>query len=406
MDVQSIKRNFGIVGNDPQLNHAIEIATQVAMTDLTVLITGESGTGKDVFPKIIHQNSSRKHGQYFAVNCGAIPEGTIDSELFGHEKGAFTGAVADRMGYFEIADKGTLFLDEVGELPLSTQARLLRVLENGEYIRVGGSKVMKTDVRVVAATNVNLPEAIEKGKFREDLYYRLNTIPIHIPALRERQGDIYLLFRKFATDFAEKSHSTAISLTPEAEKLLESYRWDGNIRQLKNITDQISIIEKERVITPEILEKYLPDRVSTSLVLLPRDESTEGLSERDILYRVLFDMKNDIAELRNTVNHLMNGSQPEQNYVPAPPMAYVGDTVVSRVSQDEPEDIEQEFMEILANEENAMLKTESLTLSQVEKEMIIKALEKYKGHRKEAAKALGISERTLYRKIKEYELES
>lgn len=406
MDVQSIKRNFGIVGNDPQLNHAIEIATQVAMTDLTVLITGESGTGKDVFPKIIHQNSSRKHGQYFAVNCGAIPEGTIDSELFGHEKGAFTGAVADRMGYFEIADKGTLFLDEVGELPLSTQARLLRVLENGEYIRVGGSKVMKTDVRVVAATNVNLPEAIEKGKFREDLYYRLNTIPIHIPALRERQGDIYLLFRKFATDFAEKSHSTAISLTPEAEKLLESYRWDGNIRQLKNITDQISIIEKERVITPEILEKYLPDRVSTSLVLLPRDESTEGLSERDILYRVLFDMKKDITELRNTVNHLMNGQQPEQNYTSASTVALVGDTVVSRVSQDEPEDIEQEFMEVFSNEENTLPKTESLTLSQVEKEMIVKALDKYQGHRKEAAKALGISERTLYRKIKEYELES
>ena len=406
MDIQSIKRNFGIVGNDPQLNHAIEIATQVAMTDLTVLITGESGTGKDVFPKIIHQNSSRKHGQYFAVNCGAIPEGTIDSELFGHEKGAFTGAVADRMGYFEIADKGTLFLDEVGELPLSTQARLLRVLENGEYIRVGGSKVMKTDVRVVAATNVNLPEAIEKGKFREDLYYRLNTIPIHIPALRERKGDIYMLFRKFASDFAEKSHCTPISLTPEAVKVLESYRWDGNIRQLKNITDQISIIEKERVITPEILEKYLPNRVSTSLVLLPRDESTEGMSERDILYRVLFDMKKDIAELRNTVNHLMNGSQPEQNYVPAPPMAYVGDTVVSRVSQDEPEDIEQEFMEVFSNEENVMSKAESLTLSQVEKEMIIKALEKYKGHRKEAAKELGISERTLYRKIKEYELES
>ncbi len=406
MDVQSIKRNFGIIGNDPQLNHAIEIATQVAMTDLTVLITGESGTGKDVIPKIIHQNSARKHGQYFAINCGAIPEGTIDSELFGHEKGSFTGAVADRKGYFEIANKGTLFLDEVGELPLSTQARLLRVLENGEYIKVGGSKVMKTDVRVVAATNVNLPEAIEKGKFREDLYYRLNTIPIHIPALRERQGDIYLLFRKFATDFAEKSHSTAISLTPEAEKLLESYRWDGNIRQLKNITDQISIIEKERVITAEVLEKYLPNRISTSLVLFPRDESTEGLSERDILYRVLFDMKKDIAELRNTVNHLMNGQQPEQNYTVASTVALVGDTVVSRVSEDEPEDIEQGCMEILSNEENTMPKTESLSLMQIEKEMIIKALDKYKGHRKEAAKELGISERTLYRKIKEYQLES
>ena len=408
MDIQSIKRNFGIIGNDPQLNHAIEIATQVAMTDLTVLITGESGTGKDVFPKIIHQNSARKHGQYFAVNCGAIPEGTIDSELFGHEKGSFTGAVADRKGYFEIADKGTLFLDEVGELPLSTQARLLRVLENGEYIKVGGSKVMKTDVRVVAATNVNLPEAIEKGKFREDLYYRLNTIPIHIPALRERKGDIYLLFRKFASDFAEKRHSTAVSLAPEAVKLLESYRWDGNIRQLKNITDQISIIEKERVITPDILGKYLPNRISTSLVLLPRDESTEGLSERDILYRVLFDMKKDITELRSTVNNLMNGHQPEQSYVPASPVAYVSETgtVVTQVEKRKPEDVEQEFTEILSTEEPAPSKPDNLSLIQNEKDMIIRALDKYKGHRKEAAKELGISERTLYRKIKEYQIES
>ncbi|MCQ2321453.1 MAG: sigma-54 dependent transcriptional regulator [Bacteroidales bacterium] len=409
MDVQSIKRNFGIIGNDPQLNHAIEIATQVAMTDLTVLITGESGTGKDVFPKIIHQNSARKHGQYFAVNCGAIPEGTIDSELFGHEKGSFTGAVADRKGYFEIADKGTLFLDEVGELPLSTQARLLRVLENGEYIKVGGSKVMKTDVRVVAATNVNLPEAIEKGKFREDLYYRLNTIPIHIPALRERKSDIYLLFRKFASDFAEKSHSTAVSLSPEAVKMLESYRWDGNIRQLKNITDQISIIEKERVITPEILERYLPNRISTSLVLLPRDESTEGLSERDILYRLLFEMKKDITELRDTVNNLMNGHQPEQSYVPASQVAYVSETgtVVTHVEKKKPEYIEQEdFTEIISTEEPAQPKPDNLSLIQNEKDMIIRALDKYKGHRKEAAKELGISERTLYRKIKEYQIES
>lgn len=410
MDVQSIKRNFGIIGNDPQLNHAIEIATQVAMTDLTVLITGESGTGKDVFPKIIHQNSARKHGQYFAVNCGAIPEGTIDSELFGHEKGSFTGAVADRKGYFEIADKGTLFLDEVGELPLSTQARLLRVLENGEYIKVGGSKVMKTDVRVVAATNVNLPEAIEKGKFREDLYYRLNTIPIHIPALRERKSDIYLLFRKFASDFAEKSHSTAVSLSPEAVKMLESYRWDGNIRQLKNITDQISIIEKERVITPDILEKYLPNRISTSLVLLPRDESTEGLSERDILYRVLFDMKKDITELRNTVNNLMNSHQPEQNYVPASSVAYVSETgtVVTQVEKKKPEYIEQEeFTEIISADESCPESyEEDLHLAHSYKDKIIKALEKHKNRRKEAAKELGISERTLYRKIKEYQIES
>ena len=410
MDVQSIKRNFGIIGNDPQLNHAIEIATQVAMTDLTVLITGESGTGKDVFPKIIHQNSARKHGQYFAVNCGAIPEGTIDSELFGHEKGSFTGAVADRKGYFEIADKGTLFLDEVGELPLSTQARLLRVLENGEYIKVGGSKVMKTDVRVVAATNVNLPEAIEKGKFREDLYYRLNTIPIHIPALRERKSDIYLLFRKFASDFAEKSHSTAISLSTEAVKMLESYRWDGNIRQLKNITDQISIIEKERVITPDILEKYLPNRISTSLVLLPRDESTEGLSERDILYRVLFDMKKDITELRNTVNNLMNSHQSEQNYVPASSVAYVSETgtVVTQVEKKKQEYIEQEeFTEIISADESCPESyEEDLHLAHSYKDKIIKALEKHKNRRKEAAKELGISERTLYRKIKEYQIES
>ena len=410
MDVQSIKRNFGIIGNDPQLNHAIEIATQVAMTDLTVLITGESGTGKDVFPKIIHQNSARKHGQYFAVNCGAIPEGTIDSELFGHEKGSFTGAVADRKGYFEIADKGTLFLDEVGELPLSTQARLLRVLENGEYIKVGGSKVMKTDVRVVAATNVNLPEAIEKGKFREDLYYRLNTIPIHIPALRERKSDIYLLFRKFASDFAEKSHSKAISLSTEAVKMLESYRWDGNIRQLKNITDQISIIEKELVITPDILEKYLPNRISTSLVLLPRDESTEGLSERDILYRVLFDMKKDITELRNTVNNLMNSHQPEQNYVPASSVAYVSETgtVVTQVEKKKQEYIEQEeFTEIISADESCPESyEEDLHLAHSYKDKIIKALEKHKNRRKEAAKELGISERTLYRKIKEYQIES
>ena len=258
MDVQAIKRTFGIIGTDPELDRAIGIAAQVAATDLTVLITGESGTGKDVFPKIIHQNSARKHGQYFAVNCGAIPEGTIDSELFGHERGSFTGAVNERKGYFEIADKGTLFLDEVGELPLSTQARLLRVLENGEFIRVGGSKLMKTDVRIVAATNVNLPLAIEKGRFREDLYYRLNTIPIHIPALRERKGDIPLLFRKFATDFAERSHIPPITLTPEAIKTIENYRWDGNIRQLKNVTEQISIMETERTITAETLPNTCP----------------------------------------------------------------------------------------------------------------------------------------------------
>ncbi len=410
MDVQTIKRTFGIIGNDPELDRAIGIAAQVAATNLTVLITGESGTGKDVFPKIIHQNSARKHGPYFAVNCGAIPEGTIDSELFGHEKGAFTGAVGERKGYFEIADKGTLFLDEVGELPLSTQARLLRVLENGEFIRVGGSKVMKTDVRIVAATNVDLPLAIEKGRFREDLYYRLNTIPIHIPALRERKGDIPLLFRKFATDFAEHNHIPPITLTSDAVKTLESYRWDGNIRQLKNVTEQISIMETERSITAETLAKYLPNKVQSSLpMLLPHDDSMDSVNERDLLYRVLFDMKKDIAELRAQVNKMNAGRPVEQNFVQSNPVTQIGDTVVTRVSQSEPEAAEPEFTEFIPAEEathygvvSTGSATETLSLEHHEKEMIIKALEAHKGKRKDAAKALGISERTLYRKINEY----
>ena len=410
MDVQTIKRTFGIIGNNPELDRAIGIAAQVAATNLTVLITGESGTGKDVFPKIIHQNSARKHGPYFAVNCGAIPEGTIDSELFGHEKGAFTGAVGERKGYFEIADKGTLFLDEVGELPLSTQARLLRVLENGEFIRVGGSKVMKTDVRIVAATNVDLPLAIEKGRFREDLYYRLNTIPIHIPALRERKGDIPMLFRKFATDFAEHNHIPPITLTPDAVKTLESYRWDGNIRQLKNVTEQISIMETERTITAETLTKYLPNKVQSSLpMLLPHDDSMDSVNERDLLYRVLFDMKKDIAELRAQVNNMNAGRPVEQNFVQSNPVTQIGDTVVTRVSQSEPEAAEPEFTEFIPAEEathygvvSTGSATETLSLEHHEKEMIIKALEAHKGKRKDAAKALGISERTLYRKINEY----
>ena len=415
MDVQAIKRTFGIIGTDPELDRAIGIAAQVAATDLTVLITGESGTGKDVFPKIIHQNSTRKHGQYFAVNCGAIPEGTIDSELFGHEKGSFTGAVNERKGYFEIADKGTLFLDEVGELPLSTQARLLRVLENGEFIRVGGNKVMKTDVRIVAATNVDLPVAIERGRFREDLYYRLNTIPIHIPALRERKADIPLLFRKFAADFAERNHIPAITLMPEAVKMLENYRWDGNVRQLKNVTEQISIMETDRNITTETLAKYLPNRVINNLpILLPREDTPEGMSERDLLYRVLFDMKKDIAELRAQVNN-MSGSRPmEPTYVQPNSVTQIGDTVVTRVSHDEPEVSEQEYAEFIPAEETShygVISTSSMTNSSTpetlslehhEKEMIIKALEAHRGKRKDAAKALGISERTLYRKINEY----
>ena len=402
MDVQAIKRTFGIIGTDPELDRAIGIAAQVAATDLTVLITGESGTGKDVFPKIIHQNSTRKHGQYFAVNCGAIPEGTIDSELFGHEKGSFTGAVNERKGYFEIADKGTLFLDEVGELPLSTQARLLRVLENGEFIRVGGSKLMKTDVRIVAATNVDLPTAIERGRFREDLYYRLNTIPIHIPALRERKADIPLLFRKFAADFAERNHIPPITLMPDALKMLENYRWDGNVRQLKNVTEQISIMETDRNITAETLAKYLPDRVVSNLpMLLPHGDTADSVSERDLLYRVLFDMKKDIAELRAQVNNMTGGHPMEPTYVQTTPVTQIGDTVVTRVNQNEPDMTEQEFTEFLPAEE-LHSKQDSLSLEQHEKEMIIKALETHKGKRKDAAKALGISERTLYRKINEY----
>ena len=406
MDIQSIKRTFGIIGNDPQLLHAIEIAAQVANTDLTVLITGESGTGKDVFPKIIHQNSARKHGQYFAVNCGAIPEGTIDSELFGHEKGSFTGAIAERKGYFEIANEGTLFLDEVAELPLSTQARLLRVLENGEYIRVGGSKVMKTNVRVVAATNVDLPLAIQKGKFREDLYYRLNTIPIHIPSLRERKGDIYLLFRKFAADFAERSHIPAISLTPEAIEMLENYRWDGNVRQLKNVTEQISIIEQQRVIDETILERYLPNKVSTALpVLFQREDSGEGLSERDLLYKVLFEMKHDIAELRNTVNELSNHQNViDTHYIDSTPISH---HIEPMINHEDPITIEPDYTEIVPAEEvphEHPHHPESLSLEQNQIEMIKKALEKHNGKRKDAAKELGISERTLYRKINEFNI--
>lgn len=392
IDIQSIKQRFGIIGNDPNLNRAIEVAVQVAATDLTVFINGESGTGKDVFPQIIHQNSVRKHGPYFAINCGAIPEGTIDSELFGHEKGSFTGAYDTRKGYFEVADGGTLFLDEVGELPLATQARLLRVLENGEFIKVGSSKIQKTNVRVVAATNVDIPTAIEKGRFREDLYYRLNTVPIHIPPLRDRKDDIKMLFRKFASDFAEKYRIPAVQLTPEALAMLGNYRWDGNIRQLKNVTEQISIIEKERLITPEILLNYLP--AQTALPAIFKDESkADSISERDILYKVLFDMKKDITELRKTVDELTSG----QNITP------IKATVINHVDNpnlvdyETTQDAEVEYLQ----EKSA---TDSLSLQDKENEVIIKALRKYSGRRKDAAKELGISERTLYRKIKEYNI--
>jgi transcriptional regulator with PAS, ATPase and Fis domain len=404
-DIQSIKQRFKIIGNDPHLNRAIEIAVQVAGTDLTVLINGESGTGKDVFPQIIHQNSSRKHKKYFAINCGAIPEGTIDSELFGHEKGSFTGAHETRKGYFEEADGGTIFLDEVGEMPLATQARLLRVLENGEFIKVGSSKVQKTDVRVVAATNLNIPLAIEKGKFREDLYYRLNTVPIHIPSLRERKEDIRLLFRKFAADCAEKYRMPALQLTQEALIMMENYRWDGNIRQLKNITEQISIIENERIITPDILKNYLPNNNVTALPTLykgGRDEET--ISERDLLYKVLFDMKNDIIELRKTVKEL---SEQRNNgtiqHLPEPAnITPINATVISPMEEEE-----DAFVYVQDNDEeekSVVRESETLSLVQTEKELICKALERHKGKRKDAAKELGISERTLYRKINEYQI--
>lgn len=394
IDIQSIKQRFGIIGNDHNLNRAIEVAVQVAATDLTVFINGESGTGKDVFPQIIHQNSARKHGPYFAINCGAIPEGTIDSELFGHEKGSFTGAYDTRKGYFEVADGGTLFLDEVAELPLATQARLLRVLENGEFIKVGSSKIQKTNVRVVAATNVDIPTAIEKGRFREDLYYRLNTVPIHIPALRERKEDIKLLFRKFASDFAEKYRIPAVQLTPEALSMLENYRWDGNIRQLKNVTEQISIIETERVITPEILRNYLP--AQTALPTVFKDESkADSISERDLLYKVLFDMKKDITELRKTVDELTAGQIPTATTLPQQHITPIKATVID---YDNTQDAEVEYLQEKQPIDN-------LSLQDKENEVIIKALRKYNGKRKEAAKELGISERTLYRKIKEYNIQ-
>lgn len=391
VDVQQIKQRFGIIGNSPGLNRAIDVALQVAPTDLSVLITGESGVGKETFPQIIHQNSPRKHGQYIAVNCGAIPEGTIDSELFGHEKGSFTGALADRKGYFEVADGGTIFLDEVGELPIPTQARLLRVLETGEFIKVGSSKVLKTNVRIVAATNVNLIQAVADGKFREDLYYRLNTVPIQIPPLRERPDDIILLFRKFAGDCAEKYRMPPVRLDDEARQLLTSYRWPGNVRELKNITERISVIEENRDITADVLRLYLPDlNVEKYPVLVKKQDNDQKFfnSEREILYQVLFDMKKDVNDLKKLVHDIMGGKMPmpvadETAY--AHPIRPVHSAPIQ-----EAEAVEEE---------------ETLSLEEVEKEMIRKALEKHNGRRKNAAADLKISERTLYRKIKEYNLE-
>jgi transcriptional regulator with PAS, ATPase and Fis domain len=406
MDILSIKQRFGIIGSSVLLDRAIDIARQVAATDITVLISGESGTGKEFFPKIIHQLSSRKHGPYIAVNCGAIPEGTIDSELFGHEKGSFTGAHEARKGYFEMVNGGTIFLDEVADLPLSTQVRLLRVLESGEFLRVGSSKVLKTDTRIVAASNIDIPNAINTGKFRQDLYYRLNTVPIYVPPLRERKEDIYLLFRKFASDAAEKYRMPPIQLNEEGQKMLINYRWPGNIRQLKNITEQISIIEKNRDIPADILLKYIPQYTGNELPIVYKGEDAGHITERELLYKVLFDMKKDVNDLKQLVRALMENETPAQN-------SSDKSHIIKRLYNDV-NDITQPESPIILSPPDKMMEDivaepveaeESLSLVKKEIDFIKKALQKHEGKRKDAANELGISERTLYRKIKEYNLE-
>jgi transcriptional regulator with PAS, ATPase and Fis domain len=417
MELQSIKQRYGIIGSSSLLNRAIEIAVQVAPTDLTVLITGESGTGKESFPKIIHHLSKRKHGNYIAVNCGAIPEGTIDSELFGHEKGAFTGATDSRKGYFEVANNGTIFLDEIAELPMATQARLLRVLENGEFMKVGSSKVLKTNVRVVAATNVKLQEAIDSGKFREDLFYRLNTVPILVPALRERKEDIILLFRKFSSDFADKYRIPNLQLTDEARNILMNYRWKGNIRQLKNVTEQITIIEKDRIIDKDIILKYLPESYSTRLPVLFNNPNDSHLSERDILYKVLFEMKRDVTDLKKLVAELMK-NEDMAAHIHNSDNIIINDIIKSSdFNTQQPLDNystnsfenNAEKAKIFSGSfdgpiQDSEIIEESLSLQDKEIEFIKKALKKHNGKRKAAAEDLGISERTLYRKIKEYDI--
>lgn len=412
MNVQSIKQRFGIIGNSPQLNRAIEVAAQVAPTDISVLVTGESGTGKEIIPQVIHQLSKRKHGEYIAVNCGAIPEGTIDSELFGHEKGSFTGASGSRDGYFQVADGGTIFLDEVAELPMQTQVRLLRVLETGEFIKVGSSKVIKTNVRVVAATNENMTEAIRKGKFREDLLYRLSTVPIALPPLRERSEDIYLLFRKFAHDFADKYRMPTIKLTDDAVSILNNYEWPGNIRQLKNLVEQISVIENERDIDAAILISYLPKIESTVNSLITSSSANDSISERELMYKFLFEMKNDLNDLKKLVAEIYkksgevnlssdNAATINKMYKDIIPMSDETHLLPPSTAQNTNthesfnDFMDQEYLEHVEVEE-------SLSLEDREKELIKKALEKHRGKRKQAAEELGISERTLYRKIKEY----
>jgi transcriptional regulator with PAS, ATPase and Fis domain len=389
MNNQQAKQKFGIIGKSPKLERAIDVALQVAPTDISILVVGESGTGKENIPKIIHQNSKRKHNPYIAVNCGAIPEGTIDSELFGHEKGSFTGAHDSRKGYFEAANGGTIFLDEVGELPIASQARLLRVLENGEIIKVGSSKAEKVDVRIIAATNVNLPEAVKEGKFREDLFYRLNTISINLPPLRKRGGDINLLFRKFAADFSDQYNTPPIRLTDDAVEVLANYNWPGNIRQLRNFVAQLSVIETERMVTAERLQEQLPN-ISTSGLIKFEDKNKADLSEREILYKVLFDMKRDLTELKRITFDLM---QKEGN---TEIMRTVNPTIFN--------DRDENSLVIQRNEPQTIEVEESLSLFDQEKKLIEKSLLKHKGKRKDAAAELGISERTLYRKLKEFGL--
>jgi DNA-binding NtrC family response regulator len=416
MDIQSIKNRFGIIGNSPALNYALQVAVQVAATDLTVLIHGESGVGKEVFSNIIHTLSARKHNPFIAVNCGAIPEGTIDSELFGHEKGSFTGAVDSRKGYFETVNGGTIFLDEIGELPLGTQARLLRVLEAGEYIRVGSSKVQKTDVRVIAASNKDLLQLVQNGKFREDLYYRLSTVPIRVPALRDRQEDIHLLFRKFATDFADKYKTAPVQLTDEAKNLLINYPWPGNVRELKNIAEQISVLSQDKQVTEKELSRYLQPQSKTNLPVLAHhgNGATHDFSnEREMLYKLFFDMKRDVTELKKMfIEILQNPNLAAQNtallnelkewrsHESTQPMIVPSNVPPLQPVQNAPMTIG--MPNVIHDHEEV---EESLNIMDKEKELIIKALKKHRGKRKDASSDLGISERTLYRKLKEYDIE-
>ena len=414
MDLQQVKQRFGIIGNSAKLNYALQTAMRVASTELTVYIQGESGSGKESFSKIIHHLSPRKHGPFIAINCGALPEGTINSELFGHDKGAFTGAVDNRKGYFESANGGTIFLDEVGELPLETQSRLLRVLENGEFIRVGSSKVQKTDVRIITATNRDLMTEVERDKFREDLYYRLATLPIAVPPLRERPGDVALLFQKFAFDASEKYRNEMMELTMDAEQLLMNYRWPGNIRQLKNIAEQVSVLEEGPHISADILRKYLPERAETNLPALYKAEGKESdVSERDIFYKVLIDLKKDVSELRKVVFGMLENSEPTEEFrepnKPSitrfiPQESNQADT--SDFISNSPNDTEEMYQHVVIEDKDSVGEHEVLSLEVKEEELIRKALLKNNGRRKKAAKELGISERTLYRKIKQYEIES